>query len=55
MIFPFLIFGAISLSLVKLGALIVWVKVLASIVKLAMLAIGLLTLTLLWRTFRRRR
>lgn len=55
MLIPFLVFTAISITLVKLGALIIWVKVLTSIVQLALLVIGLLTLTLFWQSWRRRR
>lgn len=55
MLLPLLALSAISLSLVKLGTLIVWVQVLTSIIKFAMLVIGLLSLTLLWQTLRRRR
>lgn len=55
MFLAFLAFGVISLSLLRLGALIVWVEVLTSIVKLAMLVIGLLTLSLLWLALRRHR
>lgn len=54
MFFPFLAFTAFSLSLIKLGSLLVWVEVLASVIKLAALTIVLLTLTLLWQTLRRR-
>lgn len=54
MFFPLLAFAAFSLSLVKLGSLLVWIEVLSSVIKLAVLTIVLLTLALLWQTLRRR-